>query len=322
MEESDNDELDHTGGLQPAVRAALQAFVARCRDYAFLEGVLGIRPAELTVRYEPEHFSAGPEEQGELVAAQERRRLGLGQAPVHYLPEVLERQNVKVLVDSRPDAPHLAAASLYRQEFGHALLVNVFNARFPPARLNFPAAHAYAHLLFDKEFDIVEYNNFLEDARPMERRANAFAMAFLMPRELLHAELETLGWRSKDALGQAELVHLAVRLGVTYSALVKRLHRLGIISEDAKLALERAPLEDVWEKLRWRAPFRAAVEDWIVHRQSGRLRLLAAQAYRRGLIDASRASEIAGMAPGDFARYAEQGWPTVATAVPGPAPDD
>lgn len=71
MEESDNDELDHTGGLQPAVRAALQAFVARCRDYAFLEGVLGIRPAELTVRYEPEHFSAGPEEQGELAAAQE-----------------------------------------------------------------------------------------------------------------------------------------------------------------------------------------------------------------------------------------------------------
>ncbi|MFS8629182.1 MAG: ImmA/IrrE family metallo-endopeptidase [Limnochordales bacterium] len=310
LEEPVADGPGRTPDLRPAVRAALQAFVVHCRDYAYLERLVGAHPKGLTVRYVPEELSDDPEEQGELAAAQERNRLGLGQAPVLCLPELLERQSVKVFVASRPDAPHLSAATLYRRDFGHALFVNVANALFPPTWLNFTAAHAYAHLLFDKDSDIVDYNNFLADRRPAERRANAFALAFLMPRELVEAELRAIGWRGHDAVGESELVYLALRMGVTFTALLQRLHRLGYLSDDARQELlERQHAAGRWEELDWALAMRDAHEEWTVYRQRGRFRLLAAQAYRRGLLPLDQAAQLTEMPPEVFRRFAERGLP-------------
>lgn len=296
------------------VRAALDDFVQHCERYARLERVLGHPTRDLMVHYNPEDLGDDPVSQGEAAAAHERNRLGLGHLPVANLPEVLEHQHVKVVADYRPDAAHLSGATLYRKHIGPAIFVNVAGASYSRGRLNVMAAHAYAHLLFDRDGDHVDYSNFVHDARPFERRANAFAAAFLMPRETIWAELNSLGWRAKDGIGHAEAMCLALRLGVTHKAVLWRLADLGLIHSKQKHSLDEQPTPEVCTELGLDASVPEALGHWTCFRQGGRFRMLVFQAYQRGHISAADGADLLGIEIEAFERHMHRGRTTLPPA--------
>lgn len=289
------------------VRSALYDFVEHCHQHARLERLLFNHIRDLSVRYTPDDLGDDPVSQGKAAAAQERKRLGLGYMPVMNLPEVLEHQHVKVIVESRPDASHLVGAAICREQFGPAIFVNVAGACYAPGRLNFTAAHEYAHLLLDKELDNVDYDTFLQDARPFERRANAFAAAFLMPAEGVWAELRAIGWRERDVIGQTEAMYLSVRFGVSYRAIVWRLCNLGLITPDIKGSLTEQPVNEAWAELGLAASVQQALEQWSSFRQRGRFRMLVFQAYRHGLISAADGAKLLGLQPATFELHLHRG---------------
>ena len=115
-------------------------------------------------------------EQGNHVAEQERRRLGLGHNPIADLSELINGQNVWA---SGADLPNdMSGLFLRHHSIGLCILVNFGH---PRARKRFSYAHEYAHALLDRKQTATVS---LEGNRShfCEVRANAFAASFLLPR--------------------------------------------------------------------------------------------------------------------------------------------
>lgn len=114
--------------------------------------------------------------QGQLVAEQERLRLGLGDSPIRDLSDLLNSNGVWASgIKHLPDS--ISGLFLSDGAFGMTILVNF---EHPRARKRFSYAHEYAHVLLDRDLqaNVSEQRN-ANDLR--EKRANAFAAAFLMP---------------------------------------------------------------------------------------------------------------------------------------------
>ncbi len=126
-------------------------------------------------------------EQGEQVAMEERRRLGIGNAPIADVPKLISSQGVWASGVSLPD--HMSGLFLHHPSIGSAILVN---ASHPRGRRRFSYAHEYAHALFDHEQKIT-ISNKDNSSEKTEQRANAFAAALLMPREGVYSALRNFG---------------------------------------------------------------------------------------------------------------------------------
>lgn len=296
-----------TSDLKPAWRAVLLDFVEQCQQYAELERMVLGRVGDLPVSYEPEKLGPVLIRQGEQVAELERKRMGIGEDPIPDLPALLELQGVKVIAATHPDAPDLVGAALYRRELGPAILVNLSGSDLAPGRLNFTAAHEYAHLLFDRELDTVDYEGYLTDPKPFERRANAFAASFLMPEPGIRRELQSIGWRKGQELGHALVVYLSVRFGVSYKAMLWRLTNLGFISEERREALSQLPVLSIVTNLGYDDTVREHLERWTEARTRGRFRMLVLQAYREGRISGGRAAQLLGLERSQFEQGAMLG---------------
>lgn len=115
--------------------------------------------------------------QGARIAAEERRRLGLGIGPIPLLPELLEVQGVRTAQVPLPN--ELSGLTLVEPQVG---ILVVVNRRHSPARCRFSFAHEYCHVLLDRD-----QNGSISRTRDheslIEVRANAFAAAFLLPAE-------------------------------------------------------------------------------------------------------------------------------------------
>lgn len=126
-------------------------------------------------------------EQGEQLAMQERRRLGLGLAPLPDLSELLEGQGVRSAQVSLPE--DISGLTLIDSKAGYFVAVN---REHPFVRRRFSFAHEYCHLLVDRDRKgIVSRGQ--DRAELLEVRANAFAGAFLMPREAVLQVVRGLG---------------------------------------------------------------------------------------------------------------------------------
>jgi len=132
--------------------------------------------------------------QGEKVALEERRRIGLGDAPIPDVAEVLESQGV---VAVRLDLPEdVSGLTIRSPDIGIMVVVNSAHHYY---RRRFSFAHEYAHVLLDRDLvKIVSRSSRREEL--LEVRANAFAAAFLMPEEGVK---EFLGYRGKGAPSRA-----------------------------------------------------------------------------------------------------------------------
>ena len=198
--------------------------------------------------------------QGEQVAIQECKRLGLGNTPIADMGELISDQGIWSSGVTLPD--EMSGLFLRHASIGMAILVNVEHVR---GRKRFSYAHEYAHALLDRERTATVSTR--DNASELiEKRANAFAAALLMPGdgvgEFLHSLDKGLSSRQEQAIfdvatdgrfdtqlrsipGSQAITHqdaalLAHHFGVSYQAAAYRLRSLNRVSqpECAKL-LER-----------------------------------------------------------------------------------
>jgi Zn-dependent peptidase ImmA (M78 family)/transcriptional regulator with XRE-family HTH domain len=195
--------------------------------------------------------------QGETVAEEERRRLGLGTAPVSDIAALINKQGIWTAATNLPEG--LSGLFINHPSVGLAILIN---ARHWPVRRRFSCAHEYAHALFDRD-EMVTTTRRENSSQLAEKRSNSFAAAFLMPAEGVAEQLRQLAKghpsrlaqmifdvannvmieeeiRSRprsQAIAYQDVAALARHFGVSYEAAIWRLKSLNWITASETSAL-------------------------------------------------------------------------------------
>ena len=162
------------------VLSALRECMGLGREITNLEGLLGIdRDSTALPSYSvrPPRNKWEAVQQGERIAAEERRRVGLGSVPIPDICEFLEAQGVRTAQVLLPD--DLSGLTLADPDVG---VLVVANAKHHFLRRRFSLAHEYCHVLADRD-QKGQISRASERESFVEVRANAFAASFLMPRE-------------------------------------------------------------------------------------------------------------------------------------------
>ena len=181
---------------------------------------------------------------GERTAHDERQRLGLGHSPIPDVSELLASQGIWAPALELPN--RMSGVFLQHKTIGLAILVN---ARHVRARKRFSYAHEFAHALMDRDAH-VKVSSSDNAAELVEKRANAFAAAFLMPRAGIAAMLMQLdkGRPSRfeqsifdvanDSAFDAEIRPVARSQNITFSDVAMIAHHFGVSYQAAVYRLK------------------------------------------------------------------------------------
>ena len=120
-----------------------------------------------------------------------------------------------------------------------------------------------------------------------ERAAHRFAGAFLMPADVVRAEVGA----QRSAISIGELVALKERFGVSVQAIAYRCHDLGIIEKKAFSQLFKEFTKRGWRKEPFAEP--ACIE--ASYEEPKRFERLCYRALAEGVIGESRAAEMLGV---------------------------
>ena len=173
----------------PSTHEHVARCVSLCREGVRLERLLGAEPRLGPPSYETRvpRSSGAAMAQGEQTAIQERRRLGIGNAPIADISELIASQGIWASGVELPNG--MSGLFLRHPSIGLAILVN---SSSPKGRKRFSYAHEYAHALLDRDRNIT-VSSTDNSSEMVERRANAFAAAFLMPRSGIYDALRSFG---------------------------------------------------------------------------------------------------------------------------------
>ena len=199
---------------------------------------------------------------------------GLGNDPIPQLAELLEERGIKVLSLDLDDVDGLAAK--VRRKDRTAARVIVVKRSTWSERKRFNLAHELGHMVIAPSQGIDE-----------EKAAHRFAGAFLVPADVLRAEVGA--HRSSISIG--ELVALKERFGVSIQALAYRCKDLGIINQAAFARLFKIFAERGWRK----APFEEPATMKPELEEPKRFERLCYRALAEGVIGESRAAELLGI---------------------------
>lgn len=161
----------------PAIQAQVEACVKVFRQGVQLERMLGQGERAMPPSYDvgiPRTIREAITD-GERTARYERQRLGIGSAPIPDVSELLVSQGIWASGLALPD--EMSGLFLQHSSIGLGILVNAHHVR---ARKRFSYAHEYAHALMDRQAR-VQVSSVSNSSELVEKRANAFAAAFLMP---------------------------------------------------------------------------------------------------------------------------------------------
>ena len=320
------------------VREQVDRCVTLCREGVVLKKLLGLAPRIGPPVYDVRTPRTVGEAvtQAEKIADGERRRLNIGNAPLAEVSELIGSQGIWASGIELPG--HMSGLFLRHPSIGLAVLVN---ASHPRGRKRFSYAHEYAHALLDRE-GVVSVSTTSNSAELVEKRANAFAAAFLMPRngvfEVLrnldkglpgrheqmifdaatggHIETEFRTPAGSQRITYKDVAMVAHHFGVDYRAVLYRMKSLKHVSQrdsDSLLEQEHFGKEylnilgmlDELEEPEQRRYWDRELRSEIAH--------LAIEAYRREeisrgrLLDLSKALEIDGDAFLSLARAAHEG---------------
>lgn len=228
----------------------VQAEVERCVE-VFREGVQLERLLGSGERPSPPSYDAGVPRtigeairDGERTAHNERQRLGLGNSPIPDVSELLVSQGIWASALELPN--QMSGVFLQHNTIGLAILVN---ARHVRARKRFSYAHEFAHALMDRDAR-VQVSSADNAADLVEKRANAFAAAFLMPRAGMAIILMQLdkGRPSRseqsifdvanDSAFDAEIRPVARSQNITFSDVALIAHHFGVSYQAAVYRLK------------------------------------------------------------------------------------
>ena len=125
--------------------------------------------------------------QGEDIAEHERQRLGLRNASVPALPDLCAGQGVPVFAVKLPD--NLSGLFIAHPSVGHAIVVN---GTRDAIRQRLAIAHGYAHAVCEP-MGTIRVCTSASAKELIERRADAFVSAFLLPGSGVAETMRRLG---------------------------------------------------------------------------------------------------------------------------------
>lgn len=214
-----------TPALLPASGAhfrSLRSTTSKAREQVLAYGELCLQLVDLIADYVdlpqvdvpdldlPEQLTA---EVIEEAAAQLRAHWQLEPGPVPSIVQLLEAHGIIVLRLPDGTDPRVDALSTWA---GNRPLVFLSRSKEDKARSRFDGAHELGHLLLHPDTE--------PGSKVVEREANAFASALLMPRDQILEQLPSrVDWQT--------LHDLKKHWGVSLRALVYRGHRLGRLSD-------------------------------------------------------------------------------------------
>lgn len=301
---------------EEGIRETLRRCMGLGRELTNLERLLGIDRDLSAIVFVPLPQSRSKWEaiqQGERLAIEERRRLGLGLAPLPDVSELLEAQGVRTAQISFPD--DISGLTLIEPEIGLFVAVNRDHHIL---RRRFSFAHEYCHLLADRDRQGVVSRG-QDRAELLEVRANAFAAAFLMPEEAMRQavlalgkgrpsrmeadvfdEVEAVQTRARAAPGSQDIqlydvVQVAHHFRVSVPAASYRLRSLRLVTREELnqlLDLDSAGHgREIAALLGLPEPDHDALRNQFTHRFLG----LALEAFRRDELSRAKLIELAGL---------------------------
>lgn len=208
--------------LKAADKRGVAEFLYLCKCQALLDEISGLRQVNTGFSFTPR--GSFFKRHGEDCAVAFRAWHDL--APNALIPDVfswLRHHGFRVFRRALPASP-ISGLFVRHPVAGSCILVN---GAEDPYRQRFSAAHEAGHALLDKErpFNVSDVTD-TQSADRREIRANSFASAFLMPRELLQRMGESEAWKRPE-----KIIETADRLWVSVPALLTALRHSGLIDD-------------------------------------------------------------------------------------------
>lgn len=176
--------------------------------------------------------------EGEKLAKNERKRLGLDGAPIKDTFKLLEKQKIKLFQSHFGRESDISGCFFFDEEDGPCIVVNVDHSK---GRANFSAAHEYGHFLRDRSLFPAHASRVDNERdtreKKIEMRANAFAAAFLMPESGVNEFFEEVDINKGDRITPEDVVFIKEYFGVSYEAMLYRLLNLDWINEERRKQL-------------------------------------------------------------------------------------
>jgi Zn-dependent peptidase ImmA (M78 family)/DNA-binding XRE family transcriptional regulator len=213
--------------LSEADQARIEPLIADLqelgRKYLELEELVG---NPLPRRYPDEFAIAGLnlDTAAEELAARERTRLNLGDAPLPVLRDILE-QEVGLRIFYMKFPQRFSAMYFYDHTLGGCIAVN---SDHPEDRRRWSLVHDYGHFLVSRYKPVLYVEDAYQRKPESERFVDLFAMYFLMPTSSLSRRFNDLR-RAKSKVTPADLCILAHYFGVSFEALMGRLEQMRLL---------------------------------------------------------------------------------------------
>lgn len=223
-------------------------FLLKCRQFENVERNFSSHRCLSLPQYQIDPRRFGYDE-AECLAHEISKQLNLGDRPGSSLEAILE-ENYKIKIFYKPLQSGSAAS--IKGSFGFAMLINSLEA---PWRRNYNIAHELFHLI---TWDSVPPDLLKDNAElmaDMERKANTFASALLLPEYQLNHELALHIRENKIYIGS--LITIARKFEVSTEALVWRLVKLkGFNQSQAETILsseefrneDRTTMRQIWRE--------------------------------------------------------------------------
>jgi Zn-dependent peptidase ImmA (M78 family)/DNA-binding XRE family transcriptional regulator len=260
------------GSYQTELEEAIREFQKLCEDYIYLEG-LSDTPLQRAYPSEYSFDGLPPEEAAEDIASAERNRLGLGDAPIINLRELLENDvGLRVFYLRLPS--RISGMFTYSDELGGCIAIN---SAHPEERCRWSLAHEYGHFLTSRFRAEVSILLAYERTPASERLGDGFAGAFLMPASGLRRKFNDVSRLRKEKITPADLCRLANYYFVSVEALTRRLESLRLVPSGTwdRLQDRGFKVREAQDVLRLE-PYRVLQQPLPL-----RYQFLAAEAYQR-----------------------------------------
>ncbi len=262
--------------FQAGLNAAIDQLQALAEDYLELERLMGAPhrpsyPAEVVL-----NLKLDPSEQAEVVANQERNRLGLGEQPVIELRSILE-WDVGLRIFYTRDLPsNIAGMYAYSAELGACILIN---HNHPPERRRVSMLHEYGHFLLsiDRYKPGIDYLTMPGRKPANERFAEAFALSFLMPATSVRQKFQDIVATTGD-FQVADLCRMKHFYFVSLEAMTLQVEQLGLIPRGTWDSLKESKFAPRKAEAMLGFPSHPVADEIVPERY----KYLAVHAYERG----------------------------------------
>lgn len=185
-----------------------------------------------------------PIENPEMSADYLRKKWNLGTKPINNMIELLETNGFIVTtlhLDNKNIDAFGSKQIIQINQPKHYYSIILSNDKQSFYRRQFDAAHELAHwLLHENQIDIDELSK--EEFREIEKEANDFASAFLMPKERFKADV------SKHPTDLNYYKHLKKIWCVSINAMIMRAYKLDVINQNQYNYLQRQLSQKKWRK--------------------------------------------------------------------------